>query len=370
LSNLNINIISFNVPYPPDYGGVIDVYYKIKALFEAGVKVHLHCFQYGREKNSALNDICESVNYYPRDAMWKGFLTDKPFIVQSRNAPALLKNLKKNSFPILFEGIHSCYYLTHPDLNSRNKIVRMHNNEPAYYLNLGQKETRFFNKVYFFAEYRRLMKYEWVLSAASQVFCISHPETTHYRQRFPKTEYLAAFNGNSGVTSLTGIGEFVLYHGNLAVKENEEAVLYAINEIFSKNNIPFVIAGNNPSQAIIAAATPCSNITIKANLQKNEMAALIQSAHIHYLPTFQSTGIKLKLLNALYQGRFCIVNQQMIEGTGLEPVCKVANSPAEVNTLIEALFKQSFTQADIALRQELLQQYSDTSEVKKIITLL
>ncbi|MEI7802398.1 MAG: mannosyltransferase, partial [Bacteroidota bacterium] len=42
-----LHIISFNVPYPPDYGGVIDVYYKIKALKEAGVKIHLHCYEYG-----------------------------------------------------------------------------------------------------------------------------------------------------------------------------------------------------------------------------------------------------------------------------------------------------------------------------------
>ena len=28
----NINIVSFDIPYPPNYGGIIDVFYKIKAL--------------------------------------------------------------------------------------------------------------------------------------------------------------------------------------------------------------------------------------------------------------------------------------------------------------------------------------------------
>ena len=87
----HINIISFDVPYPPNYGGVIDVYYKIKALYNAGIKVHLHCFEYGRGSAMELNTICEEVFYYKREKMWKGFLSDKPFIVQTRNNK-LLKN--------------------------------------------------------------------------------------------------------------------------------------------------------------------------------------------------------------------------------------------------------------------------------------
>ena len=31
-SDPELNIVSFDVPYPPDYGGVIDVFYKIKEL--------------------------------------------------------------------------------------------------------------------------------------------------------------------------------------------------------------------------------------------------------------------------------------------------------------------------------------------------
>jgi len=32
----SLHIISFNIPYPPDYGGVMDVFYKIKALHDLG----------------------------------------------------------------------------------------------------------------------------------------------------------------------------------------------------------------------------------------------------------------------------------------------------------------------------------------------
>ena len=41
-----VNIVSFNIPYPPNYGGVIDVFYKIKALSKEGYEVYLHTFIY------------------------------------------------------------------------------------------------------------------------------------------------------------------------------------------------------------------------------------------------------------------------------------------------------------------------------------
>ena len=36
----HLHIISFDVPYPANYGGVIDVFYKLKALHAEGIKIH------------------------------------------------------------------------------------------------------------------------------------------------------------------------------------------------------------------------------------------------------------------------------------------------------------------------------------------
>ena len=45
-----LHIVSFDVPFPPNYGGAVDVFYKIRALHKLGVKIHLHCFEYVRGK--------------------------------------------------------------------------------------------------------------------------------------------------------------------------------------------------------------------------------------------------------------------------------------------------------------------------------
>ena len=51
----HLHIISFTVPYPVNQGGVYDVFYKLQALQEQGVRIHLHCFDYGRGEQPELN---------------------------------------------------------------------------------------------------------------------------------------------------------------------------------------------------------------------------------------------------------------------------------------------------------------------------
>ena len=64
----HLHVVSFDVPFPANYGGIIDVFYRIKTLSESGVKIHLHCFEYSRNRirPKELEDICFSVDYYQR----------------------------------------------------------------------------------------------------------------------------------------------------------------------------------------------------------------------------------------------------------------------------------------------------------------
>lgn len=363
----SINIITFNNPYPPDYGGVIDVFYKMKALHALGVKIHLHSFAYGREPDPALAAICASVHYYRRDKMWKGFLTDKPFIVQTRNAPALIKELLQNDHPILFEGLHCCNYLSDDRLRHRKKMVRMHNNEPEYYLHLAKREKKLFTKLYFYEEYRRLIRYENVLQYADQIYCISRAETENYKKRFPSTEYLAPFHENESVTSLPGKGDYILYHGNLSVNENEEAALWLTEKVFPYISARCIIAGNSPSAKLKQLASQSANIEVVADPSHSTMQELIARAHINMLPAFQSTGIKLKLINALFQGRFCMVNEIMVKGTGLEDYCLVKNTPEEMVNAVQQTMERPFTDEMIASRKIMASGFSNRAEAEKIL---
>ena len=106
-----INIVSFDVPFPANYGGVIDVYYKLYWLKQAGVKVHLHCFTYGRKPAKELDELCEKVYYYKRKTGVTSALSFLPYTVKSRLSEDLATNLLSNDYPIIFEVLHTCYLL-------------------------------------------------------------------------------------------------------------------------------------------------------------------------------------------------------------------------------------------------------------------
>ncbi len=119
----SVHIISWDIPYPANYGGVIDVFWTLKKLHEQGCKIKLHCFQYGdRFSSEVLNQYCSQVFYYPRKTGMMGLHASLPYIVSSRSDKLLLTNLLQDDAPIIFEGIHSTFLLNEPKLKDRRKM--------------------------------------------------------------------------------------------------------------------------------------------------------------------------------------------------------------------------------------------------------
>ena len=353
-SGKDIHIISFNVPYPADYGGVIDVYYKLKALAALGARIHLHCYQYGRAASPELDKICHKVYYYKRRIFKDPYFTRQPYIVATRNTPEILQNLLKDNFPIIFEGLHCCHYLAHPALKNRMKIVRMHNIEHVYYRSLARIEHNIFKKYFFYSEASRLKSFEKVLDCADYIAAISPDDYQSLKTKYNNVIYLPAFHANSSVTAKPGKGEFALYHGNLGIGENNEAAMYLAKEVFKNFDYPLIIAGMNPSKELRKAVEECPNINLLSKAGTSEISNLISEAHINILPTFQNTGMKLKLINVLFQGKHCIVNDAMVHSTGLEPMCHIARTPKETREVLLKLKDVSFTQNEIEQRKSYL----------------
>ena len=367
----SLHIISFDVPFPPSYGGVIDVFYKIKALKEAGVHVHLHCFKYGREESAELNKICASVRYYERRMSNRLLFSKEPFIIASRRSEELLRNIAADDFPVLFEGLHTCAYLPSQELAKKKKLVRTHNIEHDYYRSLADVESKLLKRMYFRREARKLERFEKNLEKANAVLAISPADAACLSMRYENVQHVMAFHPYEEVSILPGRGKFALYHGNLEVGENNQAALFLVHEVFDGLDIPLVIAGNNPSPALIKAASEKRNITLKANIPTSEIDQLIADAHVNILPTFQATGIKLKLLAALFRGRFALVNPPMVANTGLESVCVIGETAPALKSQLLKLFREDFDRTEIEKRKELLaQKFSNKRNAEKIISLL
>ncbi len=356
MSEHHLHIISFDVPWPASYGGVIDVFYKMKALHALGVKIHLHCYEYGRKPAPELEAITEKVIYYPRRVAKSNLFKRQPYIVASRNSSELLENLLKDDYPILFEGLHSCYYLSAPELANRTKIVRAHNVEHEYYNKLGEAERNIFKRYYFMNEAQKLERFEAELSHATAIAAISPAEYKHFQSLYGNTFYLPAFHAQNHVTSMEGSGDYALYHGNLSVAENDQAAIYLVKQVFSRLSVPLVIAGNDPSKELKDLVLQYPHISLRRNVSVAQIEQLVSEAHINVLPTFQGTGIKLKLLNALYNGRHCIVNNTMVDGTGLEELTIIADKAEEMAIQVESTMKEAFTAPMKARREEVLEE--------------
>lgn len=344
------------MPFPADYGGAIEQFYKIKWLHALGVKIHLHCFTKKRPPAPELNQYCETVNYYPRKTGFKRFPIFTPYIVASRSEPELLANLQKDNYPILFEGIHTTFLLQTNLLKGRKIFVRLHNCEYRYYAQLALHEKKLFKRLYFRYESFLLKKYEKRIAKQYPLLAISESDKDVFINELKAKDirFLPAFVGWEEVTGQTGKGCFCLYHGNLAINENEEAAAWLLQNVFDKSDVPFVIAGKSPSPALEKLAHTNENTCLVADPGEKELQDMIAKAQVNVLPSFNNTGIKLKLLNALYSGRHCLVNEAGVEGSGLENICTVANDAAAFKKAISSLYETPFDEAGIEKRKALL----------------
>lgn len=373
MSPQKLHIISSDVPYPPDYGGMVDVFFKIKSLSEAGVKIFLHCFEYGRGRPSELEGLCEKMFYYSRKKKLSSLHFMRPYIITSRRDNALIDNLSKIDAPILFEGMHATYYLNHPALKQRFKILRNQNLEQTYYQFLAKREKWNIDKLYYLIESRLLKSAESKLQAVNCFMPIAEHEYDFFKSHYPEkiNKWIPAFHTHNHVESLTGTGNYILYHGNLSHPENAEAAMFLLNEVCPHVNFPFIFAGKDPVGYLYKKLEKLENCTLIGNPDMEEMDQLIANAHIHTLLTFQPTGIKLKLLNALFRGRHVIVNEAMTAGSKLEAICPIANTAEEIINLIRQKIKISFSDEMKRAREEmLLLNYDNKKNAAQIIKIL
>jgi hypothetical protein len=354
----HLHIIDFTIPYPVQYGGLIDLFYKLPALQNEGVQIHLHCFVYNNQEQPALEKYCASVHYYPRLTGHKAFCFHLPYIVSSRMNEVLAETLLKDDFPILMEGIHTTFLLNDLRFAKRKKFVRLHNVEHMYYKELAYTTHSYFDKIYYLRESFLLKKYESSINKSANAFwAVTQKDVAYFKEKlnYNNIDYLPVYLPDSWrITQLSPIGSYCLFQADLSVAINEEAALWLIEHVFSKNDIPLVVAGKNPSLRLQKKVHKYSNCCLVENPSEKEMQDMISKAHILVVYGKSEAGIKLKLLNALFNGRHCIVNPESIAGTGLESLCHIAKTAQDYLYLTAHLFNTPFKEDCTRMRKELL----------------
>ena len=365
-SDKHLHIVSFDIPYPANYGGVIDVFFRVKALSERGVKIHLHCFEYGREHSEYLESFCESVNYYKRETKVAKLFNPLPYIVCSRDCEQLRSNLLKDDYPILLEGLHCCSILTYDEFKDRNVIVRAHNVEHEYYEHLAKAEVDQKKRMYLKQEVNKLRDFEAVLNKANAILAISQKDYEYFSSKYKNVHMVTAYNAYTEVDILEGSSNYVLYHGNLSVAENYSAAEFLV-ETFKKIDTKLKIAGMNPPAHLVKMIEDVPNVELINSPDDQTLFDLIRHAHINILVTEQATGLKLKLLNTLFNGRFCLVNDKMVEGLDVNGLCYVVNDNNAIRFAVGELMPRRFDAHQIERRRINMRKFYNIEEATDLL---
>lgn len=366
MESKRIHIVSLDVPFPPDYGGVIDIYHRCAALKNAGYHVVLHCFEYGRGTQTQKHPIADEIHYYRRKKSIFAVFSRLPFIVTTRKNEKLAQNLLRDNSPIVLEGHHCAGLLLDQRFHKRIRIVRIHNNEPLYYTNLA-KTASGWKRWFFQLEAKKLAHFETALSRATALICLNQTEQTYYSSIHPKT-FLAPLGIDPQRIEQQAIVQQALFHGNLSVPENTEVALWLI-ALWNKQtpSIPLILAGKNPSPALSSAAEGNPMIRLVANPSEERMKQLLRTSSVHLLFTFQTTGVKVKLIHGLIHGNRCLVNPPILAGTNLETYGELIQNEGD---LLQKLREPGPDEAEIMQRQEAVRKLYSTDNYVRIVTQL
>lgn len=363
--NRHLHIVCPKLPWPPDNGFSIDIFYKIKALHRLGVKTQLHYLSGNTDKPpTGLLQLCESIHPYTCNKKKEKTILDE------KNKRILVESLSRDNHPVLLAGINDQVLIE--SLSANHKIV----------VRLYKKFCSIddiYNSTNNFLLYKiRLFKLPKKNKNADDIFAtncmyaFSTPEESDavFNQQYNNASYLPLTLPFEDVTATPGRGNFCLYHGDLSDPKNEKAVVWLLKKVFNNIKIPLIIAGKNPGNRIKKWAAFYSHVCLVADPSCSEMEDLIHKAHINVLPSFDTKKPESKLLHTLFMGRHCVTNQNAVAGTTLEAACHVNDTSNSFKSIILRLSQQPFEQVEIDLRKKLLKKYLNGEPVKMLVNWL
>lgn len=349
--NRHLHIICNNVPWPVNNSKSVDIFCQIEALYKQGIKIHLHYLCSNQNCHpTELNRYCESVHTYPSEKQRTNTSIGLDEVYNK-----IFNALSCDNHPILFEDISCAETLKQVAGSQRKVVVRMYDDKCRQNDHLARSAGSFFQKIRLNRRTSELKKQEDMLPK-NCIYAFPTIEITrsaNQDHQLINARHLPVFSPFHEATGKTGLGNFCLYHGDLADPCNEKAALWLLSKVFNDINTPLVIAGNNPGKQLQKLGKFYSHTCLIANPSRGEIDDLITKAQINILPSFSYKLPELKLVHAIARGRHCIVNDNAVKGTIYESACHIGKNAAAFKSIILQLYHQPFEQEEIELRKKI-----------------
>ena len=369
-----MHIVTTDLPRGLDDAQGSDAFFIIKSLYEKQIRVHLHCFDKQEENAIApINEICSSINFYERDNAKISLKPDLPYHVSTRSSTQLIEKLNQDELPILFIGLSVSFPIYSRQLKSGRKIaVRLNKNETNYFNQLAEIVPWRGKKIHYQVEAWRMKNYLKNLIAKQTIFfSTSTNNYLNFSAKKPNQfQSLPIFTGLPPIYHPSGKGHFCLFIGRLSNKETAYAANWLLDHVFHQIEIPFVIAGSNPSSLLENAAHVRQHTCLVSNPSDKEIQELIKKAQLIVSPAFIEDA-EDNILQPLALGRHVLINPKKSSDQSIRQVCHIAQSPHEFCEQVKYLFEKEFSEEEKFSRQHVLnEKFKDETGVNQLINWL
>lgn len=383
IAKTRILVVCPDFVYPPNHGGRVDIWNRIKALNKLGGCVDIVC----TVKNQPLDEYVAVVQKYAN----KLFLTERKNTIEDMffyyplqfHSRRNLKNIKINNYYdlVLLEDTSVFGILENDTLRYDKLLLRLQNNNNIYYRNLSRSESVLWKKLYFFIESLKFKKLDKaVMEKVGNVAYISIDEMLYCNKNnnIKKVFFLpAAIDLNIKKQSLSS--HTVLLLGNLFMPNNQEGIKFYMEKIHPKlldvDNYKLIIAGNSRGISLKWLDLLCSRYNnIKIYDSPKTLESIYAASSVFVNPLLHGAGVKLRTINAIENGMPVVSTKVGNEGTGLingEHIM-ISDDSENIVKCIKLLLKDEQIRRKLAINAQnyLIEHYNHEMALKQVLASL
>ncbi|WP_338432727.1 glycosyltransferase [Clostridium tyrobutyricum] len=331
---MNIIFISAELPYPANSGGRIYTWERLKQLKKNENNIYLYTLVEEDEfiDLNELNVVCTKVNTYKRDKSYIKSLINikKPFSVISRFVDQMYYDIKEkinhDNVDLIIIDIPEML-MNCPFDNDICKVVTQHNIEYETFKSIAQNSNDILKKIIYYFEYIKMKKFEegyYNNNLIQGCTFISNIEFKQFKSKFSNIHSICVPQGYDIENSIINNTEFInnniknniIFTGKMDYEPNIQAVNWFCKSILPliKYKIPnakFYIVGKNPTSEVRRLANDSVIVTGKVKSVKE----YFNKSNLCVIPLKSGGGVKIKLFEALGNGKIVVTTSKGVEGT-------------------------------------------------------
>ncbi|MFQ6009040.1 MAG: glycosyltransferase family 4 protein [Candidatus Zixiibacteriota bacterium] len=361
----SILVVSPDFPYPPNHGGRVDIWNRIRALKNIGFTIDLVATVKVNPQSEDIEHVkshVRTVYCCRRRNRIIDMLSLLPLQIKSRKGLKAIRLYAEYDI-VLLEGEYTYLILGNSTLRTKVKIVRIHNNEQQYFKELCRSAGKGIRKLYYFLESLRLGRVSRLMrNQVAMMMFISRDEHTAFKNNHPEISSVVL---PPCLTNQTFIvhgqdSKKVLFVGSFFMVNNREALVWYIKNVHpllcAIEGYEFLVAGNSRGQDLgwlNELTSAYSNIRVYNS--PPDISPLYETCSIFVNPMLHGTGVKLKTVEAVQNGLPVVSTTIGNQGTGFrhgtdilvadEPqmfadhVCRLLMNPQERKRIVASAQK-------------------------------